>query len=74
MGLLLPGLEYTEAFGGPAVALWDLNLPFSDGLGQLKERQSHFALRMAKRRAFSSESLAEILEKNAQAENNQNGS
>lgn len=51
MGLLLPGLEYTEAFGGPAVALWDLNLPFSDGLGQLKERQSHFALRMAKRRA-----------------------
>lgn len=44
MGLLLPGLEYTEAFGGPAVALWDLNLPFSDGLGQLKERQSYFAL------------------------------
>lgn len=73
MGLFLPGLEYTEAFGGPAAALWDLNLPFNAGLGQLKERQSHFAFHyelQKEQQSFSSESPVEILENNAQAENN----
>lgn len=43
MGLFLPEFEYTEAFGRPAATVWDLNLAFSPGLGQLKEMTGHFA-------------------------------
>lgn len=39
-GLFLPELEYTEAFGRPAAMVWDFNLAFSAGLGQLKEAKS----------------------------------
>lgn len=43
MGLFLPELGYTEAFGRPAL-VWDWNLAFNAGLGQLKETRSHCTL------------------------------
>lgn len=44
MGLFLPELGYTGAFGGPAVMDWDRNLAFDAGLGQLKGTRSHCTL------------------------------
>lgn len=44
MGLFLPELGCTEAFGRPAAMVWDRNLAFSAGLGQLKETRSYCAL------------------------------
>jgi len=43
MGLFLPELEQPGAFVRAAAMVWDLNLAFSAGLGQLKETKSHFA-------------------------------
>lgn len=52
-GLFLPELGYTKAPGRPAVTVWDLNLAFSAGLGQLKETRSHFVKKTALRRVAS---------------------
>lgn len=70
MGLFLPELGYTEAFGRPAAMDWDWNLAFNAGLGQLKETRSHCTLFKGNRNNESS-TLTQItfdLRTNAPAE------